>query len=361
MKKNVLTVLILLSYWLSSNSISSPDPKQQLLLTLTEAKALLNVLPEKSLSMLANNTLLRTLDLEDQTSWHVTRLNAARQLSNLPVMADSLEQIIDLQSRSANNNISAFVVNQMGVWFRRSGYLNEAKLSYFCTIDNTRNSPDRLRAISNLAVVERNQGHFQHAKSLNDVALQMAQKQKDKIMVALIENNLGILALSHGNAERASQHFRRALDINHQKLRRSSEILNGINLLFSFLELNDYKHYSRFYPRVTRLLQTHPSDARVAYLNWIHQTYLFRQNKHISQQQKNRLIADYKKVNDIGIQVLLSPFAQELSINIALPSSAESKTFEGDWLKRINQCDWDKYQTMSYATLLETIYSSDNS
>lgn len=350
-----MAVLIVLGCFQSANTKASTEAKQLLLQSLSEAKALINVLPEKTLSLLANDSLLNTLSLEDQNDWHIAKLNAARQLSNLPIMADSLEQIILLQSRSNNNRVSNFVVNQMGIWFRRSGYLNEAKLSYLCTIDNSSDGPDRLRAISNLAVVERNQGRIQNAKSLNDVALHMAKKQKDKSMIALIENNLGILALNQGNAELASQHFRSALDINHQKLRRASEILNGINLLFSFVELEQSKLYRRFYPRVIRLLHAYPSEARVAYLNWIHQTFLFRENKQISQQHKKQLLRDYDRVNDRGIQTLLYPYTIELGVDINPPSTIKTNTFEGDWLKRVNQCDWDKYQSMSYAKLLETI------
>jgi hypothetical protein len=356
--KIVLATSILLGIVQPADPIANGGQKQTLLQSLNEAKAFLSVLPEKSLSILANNSVLNSLSAENQIDWHVAKLNAARQLSNLPLMADSSGQIIELRALSETNKVSTFVVNQMGIWFRRSGYLNEAKLSYLCTVDKTNEISDRLRAISNLAVVERNQGNFHNAKILNNVALKIAKKQREASMIALIENNLGILAMDQDNAELASQHFRVALDLNHHNLRRSSEILNGINLLFSFVELERYGLYARFYPRVIRLLEAYPSEARIAYLNWIHQTYLFRQNKHLSEQHKNQLLSDYDKVNDSGIQGLLYPYSQELGIDINPPNKAENKTFTGDWLSRIDQCDWDKYRTMSYATLLETIYSS---
>lgn len=353
-----LLLAALASGCLLALSSTARSHSQSLLIdTLNEAQSYLTVLPEKSLALLSSFDNVKHLTAKQQVNWYSTKASAAIQLSDLPMMEHSLEQIISL-NQATRMKLDDAVINQLGVWFRRSGYLEQAKYSYVCILEDTQDSLTRLKALSNLAVVERNSGNLQLSQKINTTALTIAKLQREKSMESTIENNLGILALQQNNAKQASIHFRSALDINHKILRRSGEILNGINLLFSFIKGDEYEMYARFHPRLVRKMQAHPSDARAAYLNWIHQTYLYRATAKISQKQISQLKKDYDAVNDIGIQQLLLPFAIEMNIDVNPTDRQPNKHYTGDWLERIEQCNWHKDQSVNYAKLIETVYPS---
>lgn len=342
---------------LALSSTASSHSQSLLIDTLNEAQGYLKVLPEKSLALLSDFDNVKHLTTEQQVNWYSTKASAAIQLSDLPKVEHSLEQIISLH-QATQIKLDASVLNQLGVWFRRSGYLEQAKHSYVCILEDTEDNLSRLKALSNLAVVERNIGNLPLSQKINATALTIAKLQREKSMESTIQNNLGILALQQNNAKQASIHFRSALDINHKMLRRSGEILNGINLLFSFINDDEFAMYARFHPRLVRKIQAHPNDARAAYLNWIHQTYLYRTTAEISQKQINQLKKDYDAVNDAGIQQLLLPFATEMNIDVNPTEQQPNKIYTGDWLERIDQCNWHKDQSVNYAKLIQTVYPS---
>lgn len=339
---------------------ASPIPSSQQLTLLKEAEDHLNVLPEKSLSILMESRGLQELSLENQVRWHFATLTAARKTAELSILESTLRHLLTRQENSYFIEHEATFLKNLGVWFRRSGFLHDAKLSYLCSIEHSPNMTLKLQSLLNLAVVERNQQNISEAKRLNKIALNYAAGIRNQTLIATIQNNLGIIALNENDLEGAVQFFRTALDINHKQMRRSGEILNGINLLSIFVRQGQFSLYERLYPRIDRMLSNYPNNARRAYLNWVHATYNKLNHTQPVVNSLDSLGADYENLNDDGIRKLLLPFAKILGVDVTPPEKQIYRHYKGDFLNRLPQCDWEKYQKMSYASMLDGIMQPNN-
>ena len=346
------------------SSALQTETKPALHPVLKEARDHVVVLPEKSLTIQRENLdLLGSLSSKEIVIWHMTTLKAALPVSDLDAMSQAFIDVLPYQEHETFTEYRAFYLNSLGAWMRRNGHYDNARLAYFCSTDLALQNQDRLKSLMNLAIVERNQGNRNDARALNFVALNIAELEKQGAMVATIENNLGILALTSGELDAASDHFKKSLDLNRQLVRRGSEILAGINLLHTFVKQEEYLLYERLYPRIDRLTDRFGQNARSAYLDWIHSVYLHRTENPISFDEKARLAERFNKLNDAGIKKMLFPFTAELAIEVEVPDDIQQLTYEGELMSQINFCDWSAYQGMSYDTLLDKIghYLSEKS
>lgn len=78
-----------------------------------------------------------------------------------------------------------------------------------CSFKHSANKKSKIHPILNLAVVERNLGNFQQSKQLNVMALKMVTNEELEDYIAIIENNLGIIAISEKRYPAAQNIFQR--------------------------------------------------------------------------------------------------------------------------------------------------------
>ncbi len=341
--------------------ISIPDKnigrnlQEHALLLLDDAQAHLDVLPEKSLKILSDNVnLVVSLEDNEQAQWWIATMLAALRMSDLDLLNFSLEQLSALSHTPAFKEEQSRIINSLGVWFRRSGYLEEARSSYLCNYDTQSNQEDRLKTLINLAIVERNLGHYPQAALLNQKALEGALEIEAQELVAVINNNIGIIAFATQDYPSAQQHFHIAMELNQKIQRRSGHILSGLNLLMTFLAQPNLELFDRLAPRMERLLQRAPHSARSSYL-----TTLKTLRQYASQQTMPPEVAEdfrnhFAHIGDSGIQNLLRPIITLYDVEVEFPEVSENKVYQGDLLVRYPICDWKKYAKESLSTVLKS-------
>ena len=178
---------------------------------LKEAQDHIKVLPEKSLEILIEHAQSAfALTPEDQVDWYLTLAAASRQTADLRNLYDSLKHLLALQHTENFRSQLPSVLNNLGVWFRRSGYFDQAKLVYMCSAEQAVDLKDKLRSMLSLAVVERNQNRYADALQLNHMILQVAEAHKLKTTIAIVENNLGFIHLNQGDLPMATEYFQSA-------------------------------------------------------------------------------------------------------------------------------------------------------
>lgn len=318
-----------------------PEPRARLI--LQEAEDYLTVLPEKSLRLLRDNRqALANLAEKDQLRWHLALANAARQIASPDIQLQALLAVAPLQSSDAFAAAKSEYLNNVGVWLRRDGQLAEAALVHTCGVESAADNRERLKAILNLAIVLRNQGQLSQARAMNSHALRLANYLKARDYKPVIINNLGVIALTEGKPEAAEAYFRLAMDENRSLVRRSSELLNGINLLLSFTLQDTPLMFDRLLPRVERMLEAATTPAREAYLTLVKALHQHNTGESLPAAQTPELVALFEQTNDSGIQGLLRPHF--LKAGISMPPPARVQASDTHLFQSVTGCDWPKYR-----------------
>lgn len=318
------------------------DSSATIATTLKEANDYLVILPERSLSILnQHQSLLVTADAEQQAQWQLTKMIAAIRVANLVSIKDALISLGSLQSATYFQSHHEQILNGLGVWLRRSGYLLTAKSAYMCSYSLSTNKSSPLRPILNLAIVERNLGNFQQSKQLNLLALQMAKNEELAHYIAIIENNLGIISISEKRYHAAQKHFSNALDLNEKLQRRSGELLASMNLLLTFLYQDNPLYFNRLYDRAKRKLLLYPDTARGAYLAVLEAIYSAQTEPFTINNSKQKIRDNIVLVNDKGLQALLSPLINKVGVNYHPEQQDTSQRYSGDMLKHYSMCNWN--------------------
>lgn len=328
---------------------------------LHEAAAHLDVLPEKTLSLIQENQdVIKVLDQDRATRWYFTQFDAALKLADTVQMEHALTGMLSLQHAPFFLDHIPKVANSLGVWFRRNGHYEQARLSYICSVIHATQPKEKWRALSNLAVVARNQGKLEEAELINLQVLDNADDKSQHILRASVQNNLGIVYLSQGKPDLAADRFRLAMDSNQRNMRRASEILNGINLLLTFYQQGDADLFDRLFPRIDRLLSQYPESARHAYLRLIYQLNEASTGRLLNSETRTEMEHDYEKVNDTGIQALIYSDLASFGLNIDKPTKPVLSDYDGALLDQMPLCPWPELQQMDATALIDDVILDNN-
>ncbi|GAA0857364.1 tetratricopeptide repeat protein [Aliiglaciecola litoralis] len=312
-------------------------------LTLKEAQDHLVVLPEKSLTILDKNSHKITVaNDEQQAQWHFIAMLAAVSVADLDRLHAALISFEPLSNTEYYQAHLDQILSALGIWFRRSGYLNDAKASYLCSLEKSSTEHSKLRALLNLGVVERNLNHFAQAKEINLIALDIATNIESETYIAVLQNNLGILAISEKRYMDASAHFTKALELNEKLNRRSGELISSMNLLLAFLYQDNSLYFERMVDRAQRKLLLSPDDtARESYLNILKAINSARTIPSSLEQSRQVILANIERVNDKGIQLLLTPLINQLGVQYNIQQQQSLDTiYQGPLLEQFSMCNW---------------------
>lgn len=309
---------------------------------LKEANDYLVVLPERSLSILTQNDLLLVDANDEQKSqWHAAKMIASIRVANLRYLKETLYGLSQLQNTTYFQDHSETVLNALGVWLRRSGYLHSAKSAYICSFEASNPDKNIIRPLLNLAVVERNLANYKQSKVLNVIALKMAKEQELTAYVATIENNLGILAISESRYYDAHTHFSAALNLNERLNRRSGELLASMNLLLTFLYQENQLYFNRLYERAKRKLLLYPDTARGAYLAVLEAIHTAQTEPFLVKNSQQKILDHIILVNDKGLQDLLSPLINKVGVNYQAEQQNSELVYSGQLLQQYSMCNWN--------------------
>ncbi|MCC2615455.1 tetratricopeptide repeat protein [Aestuariibacter halophilus] len=315
------------------------QPQHNAVTVLAEAKAHLSALPDHSIALLQQTELLDQLPPDQQAQWYFALLNAARRLANLDTMHQALQALVLLQDTPSFSSRRTEYLNNLGAWFRRHHWLLYARASYQCALAHASDPLDQLKSRINLAVIARNFGDYERARALNLEALEQARQLEQPRLVAAIHNNLGTTALSMGDLPAARSAFQQAMDMNQKLIRRASELLSGLNLLYTFVQQKDDTPYQRLLPRIKRMLDQYPNLARQAYLQWIEADHDWQDQQTFSKERLQALTRAFHDINDVGIQTFLLPVAVALKLDVS-PDVADASQLSLTWLNGLTLCQW---------------------
>ncbi|WJG11002.1 tetratricopeptide repeat protein [Aliiglaciecola sp. LCG003] len=356
MKKGLLILwLFLLSVSTTEGRYQDMDTSETVAALLKEASDHLIVLPEKSVELLSDNiTTLSYATKNEQAQWHYITLVATVRTSDLLALQQTLLSLAELQTTQFYQSHSSVILNGLGVWMRRSGYLEMAKMSYFCALEDATLPIDKVRALSNLAVVERNLGHNTDAENVYQSAMQLAKENEFDSYLAIIQNNLGILRLVNEQYSEALQYFSQSIE-NFQKIdHRAGELLSGINLLHVFLYLEDDLMFDRLDGRIVRMLKRSPAGSRTAYYNILKAVQTARLQPDKLESSIFTIKQNYALLDDVAIQKLLTPLVRQLGIDTEELPPMVARTYNDEFLQLYASCNWQKYSDETYMSVLKS-------
>ncbi|QTL37721.1 tetratricopeptide repeat protein [Pseudoalteromonas viridis] len=309
--------------------------------TLQEAEDYLTVDPATTLRLLEQVEQLDRLPTPLFLRWHFIRLRAAVPTHQMETMEHSLEAIFSHHTHPYFIEKIPTAMSALGIWLRRHDFLNDARLSLECAYKHAQSDQQRLTLTNSLALVSRQLGDYEQAKTLYDRAINIADKAGITSKNGIIANNLGIIELELGKVAEAEAQFRKAL-ANYQEIdKRSGQISAGVNLLFAFIIQKQLLNYQRLYGPTARLTESFPNETKQAMLLWVNARFMQLEGHPVSQQSKSALKLAYTQLQDDNVRRLVfQHLATPLGVDVQLPKPLVNRPFERRWYNAVKACDW---------------------
>lgn len=273
-----------------------------------------------------------------QLLWHTSAARAALNQSNLRHAHQILQEMLP-SYQSTGKPKTDFYYNLAGIWFRKSGYSQQALWAYQCALKVTTNQKDQLKYISNAAVAARYVGDKELAREYFKQAKDLLKIAPDIMMQASVANNEGMLLLSEKRYEEASTMFTKALFLREGHHRINSQILSTLNLMASLLLNHDVAEFARL--DKSKLTRYQLSSAQDIYLAWLNTAYQVLSSPS-PMQVNTRLIDDYMAVENESIVYLIEQIAE--LINVPLPphpvNQQDTQLLEHQLSGYFNECQF---------------------
>ncbi|WP_440055785.1 tetratricopeptide repeat protein [Pseudoalteromonas sp. T1lg65] len=309
--------------------------------TLDEAEAYIQVNPAKTLEILRTQLSPDKLGDSEFIRWHLLNTRATLQTNQIERMYVSLEALFTKDNVPYFKTKLTSIMSALGIWLRRENYLEEALISLNCSYKYTTSERQRLTLMNSMALVYRQLNDYSTARASYDKAKEIANKLNQESIVAMIENNLGLMDLDEGNVRSAEQHFRLALASYQSTDKRSGQISAGINLLFTFLIQNELLNYQRLYQPTATLTEAFPNIAKQHLLLWLNSYFEHLQGKVLSDDLRHQLISIYPDLESDKIRRLVNNhLSHGLHISLPEPEEKQRKPFTQPWFDKVRKCQW---------------------
>lgn len=308
---------------------------------LKEAEDYLTVNPAHTLRLIDTLPSSEKLTPEQTIQWNIIALRASVQTNQMDKTIQSLHALFELQQHPLFlQNVTA-ITSALGIWLRRNNYLQAAQLSYECALKYAETNRQRLTLTNSMALVARQLDQHNKSKHLFLQARAMATDSDQIPIIAIVENNLGLLALEQGDIKQAEQHFRVALATYQSISHRAGQISAAINLLFAFLIQDDYVNFQRLQAPTATLVSNFPNRSKKALLMWLEARFQQTQGTPVDTELKAKLLDAYLELEDSRLKTLVQThFALPMNIEITTPTHETATSFSAQWFSDVEQCDW---------------------
>lgn len=309
--------------------------------TLDEAEAYLTVNPARSIALLDQIADIDTLPPELAIRRYVLLLRAAVPTNDMPRLIQVLDILFNYQQHAYFQQHVTAITSALGIWLRRNNYLHDAQSSFACSYTHSTTERQRLTLTNSLALVARQLNETDKARTLFIAARQMAQQSGQLNVVAMAENNLGLLALDEGNITAAEPHFRAALAQYQAISQRAGQISAGINLLFYFVLQQDVLSFQRLYTPTANLTTNFPNEAKQALLFWLHSRFMQLQGQPVTAQMQQQLREDFQLLEDNQVKTLIQRYlAPPLAVDVKAAPALSRQSFNRPWFSSVLACNW---------------------
>jgi tetratricopeptide (TPR) repeat protein len=308
--------------------------------TLQQAEDYLVVNPSISQKLLAQIDAVDKLPPEHAVRWHLISMRAAVPTDQMDALLSSLDAVFQYyQHPEFVNNVTS-VTSGVGIWLRKHNFGKEAQVSLECAYKYAKNNKQKLTLTNSMALVSRQLNDFENAKELYHKAKRLALADERFNVVAMIENNQGLIALEEGDFELAEKHFRIALDGFQRIDKRSGHISAGINLLMVFLLQNKTQDFQRLYQPINTLTYAFPNQTKQVFLNWLNEAFSVKHEPNYIT-NKALLIQGYEQLSDAKEQLLLRRYiAPILSLTMPEPQNKPIQQFTRAGYPLIQACQF---------------------
>ena len=308
---------------------------------LDEAEDYLTVNPAQSITILENLTGLQLMPPELFIRWHLIYARTAVPTSHYDELYTSIDAIFQHHQTDYFKQKLTTIMSALGIWLRHAEYLDDAQYSFKCAYKYAQNDRQRLTLTNSMALVARSQDDFAKARALYLDSHKITTQLQLPNVTALIESNLGYLALDEGNIPEAERYFRSALSNNQNIDKRAGQISTGLNLLMVFLIQEQQINFERLYSPTATLTHAFPNEAKQALLFWLEIGYKNLTGGFISQKDKQQLQTAYEQLESDKMKQLVARYlANKLDVAVTLPAPIVAKDFTSPWFELVKQCDW---------------------
>ncbi|WP_261591315.1 tetratricopeptide repeat protein [Pseudoalteromonas holothuriae] len=309
---------------------------------LNEAEDYLTVNPANSMVLLENIEAPEELPDNLFIRWHLIMMRASVPTNQMTRLLDSLEATFTKQSSPFFKANITTILSALGIFLRRERYYNDAQTSLDCSHKYAENDRQRLTLTNSMALVAREQGAHSKARNLYARARILAEQMQLLPVLAMIENNLGSMALDQGNINEAERLFRQALSDYQEIDKRSGKISAGINLLFVFLIKEQLVNYQRLVEPTSKLTAIFPNKSKQAMLLWLNARFEQLQGNEPDEKRKLALKVAYEDLQSDKLKAQVHRYlAGKLDIDVSLPSAPVRQSFEAHWFDAVKKCNWE--------------------
>ncbi|KJY91268.1 tetratricopeptide repeat protein [Pseudoalteromonas piscicida] len=308
---------------------------------LDEASDYLTVNPAQSLIILDGLDQLQDVPVPLFIQWHLLSARASVPTNKVDRLYTSINAAFLYPDDMFFKANLPTILSALGIWLRRQEYLDDADTSLKCAYKYAENDRQRLTLTNSMALVARNQDDYQKARTLYAKARKLAEELKQTPVLAMIESNLGSLALDQGRIFEAEQYFRHAL-LGYQAVdKRSGQISAGINLMFVFLIQKQIVNYERLQGPTSTLTTAFPNESKQAWLQWLEARYKQLEGEMPTQSTKQALQLAYTQLESDKVKLLVHRYlAKELGVEVTAPLPITAKSFSSPWFDKVKQCSW---------------------
>lgn len=307
---------------------------------LKEAKDYLTVKPSESLHILQEIADTSELNDKQQIEWYILNMRASLPLGKLDNLIQSVNSVFKYRSHPYFAENITSITSALGIWLRRNRYLIDAEISFKCSYQSASN--DRLRVILNnsLALLAREVGDLERAKSLFEYSAKMAKADKNLNMMGMISFNQGLIAFDAVQVAKAEIYFRKALEYYQAINKGAGKVRVGTYLLFAFVVQKELTNYQRLYLPTYQQSKAFPNEATKALLAWVNAGYMHQTGKLINSQMRDELLKHFTKISDYHEQLLvIEHLAKPLGIALTVSERKPQRDrFQAEWFELVEKC-----------------------
>lgn len=304
---------------------------------LKEAEDYLTVNPAQSLALLDALGPLQQPELS--LRWHLLQMRAAVPTDQLERILPSLDAIFRYKEHPEFQRQLTSIASAAGIWFRRNNYLAQSRVSLQCAQKYASRIKQRITLLNSIGLLNRQLGDNAGAFDMFNQAMTLAKHSSNTKVMAMVENNLGLLALDQDDYATAAPHFRSAL-MHYQAIsQRSGQISSALNLMLVSLLQNDTEQYQRLYGPTAALTANFPNQSKQALLYWL-QWFANQQHAKPTADDKKQLLHAFSQQDDSTIMRLMQQQLTTFDLKVTLPPASPTLAFERPWFNELKTCDW---------------------
>jgi tetratricopeptide (TPR) repeat protein len=138
------------------------------------------------------------------------------------------------------------IYNQIGLIYRRMGYLDDALFYYSKSLSLARDIGDRsvqAAVLNNMASIYGNKGELDKALGYYEESLRLKTDEKEK---APTYNNIAIIYYEKGNYQKAVEYFQKAIEINERYGDYHGASIVKLNLGNTYRKMKDYEKAEKY-------------------------------------------------------------------------------------------------------------------